>query len=103
MLRLSGGDFNAIAGILGLISGIWIGTLFFKKGYNLGLTSTSMLLHFWQGIQDWDREAGIFTHTWKKISVISICIPLFFIICSRMWTGITGFCFRFRDWQKNQC
>ncbi|QTA82291.1 Putative selenium metabolism protein, YedE family [Desulfonema limicola] len=41
MLRLSGGDFNAIGGILGLVSGIWIGTLFFKKGYNLGRTSTS--------------------------------------------------------------
>jgi len=41
MLRLSGGDFNAIAGILGLVCGIWIGTLFFKNGYNLGRTATS--------------------------------------------------------------
>ncbi len=41
MLRLSGGDFNAIAGILGLVCGIWIGTLFFRNGYNLGRTATS--------------------------------------------------------------
>jgi YedE family putative selenium metabolism protein len=36
MLRLAGGDGNAILGILGLIVGIWIGTLFLKSGYNLG-------------------------------------------------------------------
>ncbi|MEZ4526469.1 MAG: YedE family putative selenium transporter [Desulfobacterales bacterium] len=41
MLRLAGGDFNAIAGILGLVCGIWIGTLFFRNGYNLGRTVTS--------------------------------------------------------------
>ncbi len=36
MLRLAGGDGNAIFGLLGLIGGIWIGTLFLKAGYNLG-------------------------------------------------------------------
>ena len=36
MLRLAGGDGNAIAGLLGLAVGIWIGTLFLKGGYNLG-------------------------------------------------------------------
>ena len=36
MLRLAGGDGNAIWGLLGLIFGIWIGTRFLKKGYNLG-------------------------------------------------------------------
>ncbi len=36
MLRLAGGDLNAIAGLLGLIGGVWIGTLFLKGGYNLG-------------------------------------------------------------------
>ncbi len=35
-LRLSGGDGNAIFGLLGLIGGIWIGTFFLKGGYNLG-------------------------------------------------------------------
>lgn len=41
MLRLAGGDFNAGFGISGLISGIWIGTLFFKNGYNPGRSHKS--------------------------------------------------------------
>lgn len=36
LLRLAGGDGNAIFGLLGLAVGIWIGTRFFKAGYNLG-------------------------------------------------------------------
>ncbi len=36
LLRLAGGDLNAVIGLAGLIAGIWIGTLFFRKGYNLG-------------------------------------------------------------------
>ncbi|MCK9274945.1 MAG: YedE family putative selenium transporter [Syntrophales bacterium] len=40
-LRLAGGDGNAVLGIAGLIFGIWIGTLFLKKGYNLGRTQTT--------------------------------------------------------------
>jgi len=38
LLRLAGGDWNAILGLLGLITGIWIGTLFLRGGYNLGRT-----------------------------------------------------------------
>jgi len=38
LLRFVGGDGNAIVGLLGLIGGIWIGTLFLKNGYNLGRT-----------------------------------------------------------------
>ncbi|WP_269077518.1 MULTISPECIES: YedE family putative selenium transporter [Pseudodesulfovibrio] len=36
ILRLAGGDLSAIFGILGLIAGIFIGTLFFRQGYTLG-------------------------------------------------------------------
>ncbi len=36
LLRLAGGDGNAIFGIAGLAFGIWIGTLFLKSGYSLG-------------------------------------------------------------------
>jgi len=36
LLRLAGGDGNALVGLAGLGVGIWIGTLFFKSGYNLG-------------------------------------------------------------------
>ncbi|MFO7750290.1 MAG: YedE family putative selenium transporter [Desulfobacteraceae bacterium] len=38
MLRLGGGDWNAVLGIIGLVAGIWIGTRFFRNGYNLGRT-----------------------------------------------------------------
>lgn len=49
ILRLAGGDGNALFGLLGLVTGVWIGTLFFKSGYNLGRsqtqsTSTGLLL-----------------------------------------------------------
>ena len=47
VLRLAGGDGNAILGILGLIFGIWIGTLFFKKGYNLGRTQATHTAAGW--------------------------------------------------------
>lgn len=36
LLRLAGGDWNAIMGIVGLTSGIYVGTLFLKQGYDLG-------------------------------------------------------------------
>jgi hypothetical protein len=38
VLRLAGGDWNAIFGILGLTGGIWVGSLFLKSGYDLGRT-----------------------------------------------------------------
>lgn len=42
MLRLAGGDGNAIVGLIGLVVGVWIGTLFFRRGYDLGrATKTS--------------------------------------------------------------
>jgi YedE family putative selenium metabolism protein len=41
VLRLAGGDGNAILGLLGLTCGIWIGTLFLKNGYNLGRTQST--------------------------------------------------------------
>ncbi len=36
ILRLAGGDGNALFGLAGLITGIGIGTMFFKRGYSLG-------------------------------------------------------------------
>lgn len=38
LIRLAGGDGNAILGLLGLAAGIWVGTRFLKGGYNLGAT-----------------------------------------------------------------
>jgi len=36
LLRLAGGDGNALLGLLGLTTGIFVGILFLKKGFNLG-------------------------------------------------------------------
>jgi YedE family putative selenium metabolism protein len=36
LLRLAGGDGNALFGLLGLVVGVWIGTVFFRYGYTLG-------------------------------------------------------------------
>ncbi len=36
LLRLAGGDGNAIFGLAGLVFGIWVGTRFLKGGYSLG-------------------------------------------------------------------
>ncbi len=38
LLRLAGGDGNALFGLLGLAAGVGIGTLFFRYGYSLGRT-----------------------------------------------------------------
>ncbi|MDW8136775.1 MAG: YedE family putative selenium transporter [Thermodesulfobacterium sp.] len=40
LLRLAGGDLNAIFGLAGLIVGVGIGVLFFKAGYSLGRSQT---------------------------------------------------------------
>lgn len=39
-LRLGGGDWSAIWGILGIFAGVIIGILFLKKGFNLGAAKT---------------------------------------------------------------
>ena len=44
LVRLAGGDGNAIFGFLGLAFGVWVGTLFFKKGYSLGRTESKNML-----------------------------------------------------------
>ncbi len=36
LLRLSAGDLNAIVGLVGLATGIFVGVMFLKAGYNLG-------------------------------------------------------------------
>jgi YedE family putative selenium metabolism protein len=46
-LRLAGGDGTAIFGLLGLIFGIWIGTLFLRGGYSLGRTQPTQHAAGW--------------------------------------------------------
>ena len=36
LLRIAGGDLNALVALPGYIFGIWVGTLFLKQGYTLG-------------------------------------------------------------------
>jgi len=38
LLRLAGGDLNALLGLAGLAAGVWIGVLFLKAGFSLGRT-----------------------------------------------------------------
>jgi YedE family putative selenium metabolism protein len=47
MLRLAGGDGNAIFGILGLVGGIWVGTWFLKGGYSLGRSEETNTVVGW--------------------------------------------------------
>lgn len=47
LLRLAGGDLNAILGLAGLAVGIWIGTLFLRNGYNLGRASKTHTTAGW--------------------------------------------------------
>ena len=47
VLRLAGGDWNAIPGLLGLAAGIWIGTRFLRAGYNLGATHKTYTAAGW--------------------------------------------------------
>jgi hypothetical protein len=46
-LRLAGGDGTAVIGLLGLIVGIGIGTLFLRGGYNLGRTQQTHTAAGW--------------------------------------------------------
>lgn len=47
LLRLAGGDGNAILGILGLITGIFVGILFLKRGFNLGRSYSQATASGW--------------------------------------------------------
>jgi YedE family putative selenium metabolism protein len=47
LLRLSGGDGNAITGLVGLATGIGVGVLFMRNGYNLGRSSVAKKASGW--------------------------------------------------------
>ncbi|MCX5860639.1 MAG: YedE family putative selenium transporter [Deltaproteobacteria bacterium] len=46
LLRLAGGDGNALFGLAGLICGVFAGTLFFRAGYTLGRSTKQ---NYWLG------------------------------------------------------
>lgn len=43
VLRLAGGDGNALFGLLGLVAGIGVGVMFFRQGYSLGRSTKQTL------------------------------------------------------------
>lgn len=47
LLRLAGGDGNAIIGLVGLAFGIWFGIQFLKRGYTLGRSNPSQAATGW--------------------------------------------------------
>lgn len=47
ILRLAGGDLNAILGIAGLITGVSIGVFFLRKGYTLGRSRPAPAIAGW--------------------------------------------------------
>ena len=47
LLRLTGGDLNAILGLAGLAVGVTVGVLFLKAGYNLGRAHTARAAVGW--------------------------------------------------------
>lgn len=47
LLRLAGGDGNALFGLAGLIVGIWVGIFFIKSGYNLGRNQRTYTIVGW--------------------------------------------------------
>lgn len=64
LLRLSGGDWNAITGIIGLIVGITVGVLFLKKGFNLG-----------RAYQGDNKFAWVFPFIMAVLLVLAIVYP----------------------------
>lgn len=47
LLRLAGGDLNAILGLAGLVGGVLIGIVFLKRGFNLGRATKSKGFPAW--------------------------------------------------------
>jgi YedE family putative selenium metabolism protein len=47
LLRLSGGDLNAVVGLAGLAGGIWLGVLLLKRGYDLGRSRRAYAVVGW--------------------------------------------------------
>jgi YedE family putative selenium metabolism protein len=45
ILRLAGGDLNALVALPGYVTGVWAGTAFLKKGYSLGRSQAQTVLN----------------------------------------------------------
>ncbi|MDD2422234.1 MAG: YedE family putative selenium transporter, partial [Heliobacteriaceae bacterium] len=47
VLRLGGGDLNAVTGLLGLVAGVLVGVQLLKRGFNLGRSRRVAAIHGW--------------------------------------------------------
>ena len=67
VIRLGGGDLNALVGLIGFIAGILVGVVFLKKGFTLG-----------RGYKQSGVEAGTFTVVYVLLFVLSLIAPALF-------------------------
>jgi YedE family putative selenium metabolism protein len=44
VLRMAGGDYNAVVGFLGFIAGVGSGVFFLRRGFNLGRADTAIVM-----------------------------------------------------------
>ncbi len=72
VLRLAGGDLNAIFGLAGFISGILVGLIFLKKGYSLKRTHTQTFV-----------EGGIFPAAQIVLLVLLVAFPAIFFFSEK--------------------
>lgn len=66
ILRLAGGDFNALFGIIGFAAGILLGVVFLKRGYTLKRSYKMQPV-----------EGGLFPAVWVAILVLLAAAPAF--------------------------
>ncbi len=103
VLRLAGGDLNAIGGLLGFIFGTAIGTLYLKKGFTLGKPSPSE-----NQVSGWILPAlmaGLLVFLFVKPAFIAFsktgpgaaAAPIFLALAAGLIVGFfaqrSGFCF----------
>lgn len=67
MLRIGGGDLNAIIGLVGFVLGIFVGTLWLRKGFSLKRTYPQSL-----------AEGGVFPAMMLVLFLASVLIPSIF-------------------------
>lgn len=66
ILRLAGGDFNALFGIIGFAAGILLGVVFLKRGYTLKRSYKMQPV-----------EGGLFPVVWVAVLVLLVAAPVF--------------------------
>lgn len=71
-IRLGGGDMNALLALLGFICGIYIGTIYLKKGYSLGRAEKKHLI-----------EGGIAPAVQVILLILVLAVPSLFVFSEK--------------------